>query len=378
LRVLILDTYYPAVFEHLYASNPGLSKECYDEQLAALMRLQFGTTDAYSVGLRQADVEADDVIANCAPLQARWDLENGRSRLTGPRLDALKARFPRRLSRWFDSRTVRAQIEAFDPDVLYLQALEAIPGEELEFQRRAGRLIVAQIASALPAVEVVRRFDLILTSFPHYVERIRDLGVDCEYFRIGFDTRVLDRLHAAGIDTDPAGEGRVQGTCFVGGLNPWVHSRGTAFLERLAERVDLSVWGYGAELLDDGSPLKARYRGVVWGLDMYEVLARSRIAVNRHVDAAEGYSNNMRLFEATGVGALLCTEESPNLGELFAPGEEVVAYSSLDDLADKISYYLEHDAERVKIARAGQERTLGAHTYDQLMVELKGILEKRL
>ena len=33
---------------------------------------------------------------------------------------------------------------------------------------------------------------------------------------------------------------------------------------------------------------------------MYRVLARTRVAVNRHGDIAEGYANNMRLFEATG------------------------------------------------------------------------------
>jgi len=376
LRVLILDTYYPAVLDRHYERNPRLSRAPYDEQLAALMDLQFGTTNAYSEGLRRMGVEAADVVVNCAPLQARWDLEHGRHGAVRRGVGAVATRMPRRISGRGDAGTIHAQIEAFDPDVLYLQALEAVSGEELQQQRRAGRLIVGQIASAIPEQEVVARFDLVLTSFPHFVERIRSQGVDAEYFRIGFDDRVLERLRARGID--PAEMERAHPVCFVGGVNPAVHGRGTAFLERLAELVDLSVWGYGADRLSHDSPLRSSHRGEAWGIEMYEILARSRIAVNRHIEAAEGYSNNMRLYEATGVGAMLCTEASPNLAELFVPGREVISYSSLDDLAEKITYYLAHDAERIEIAAAGQRRTLRDHTYVQRMAELAGILETRL
>ena len=43
---------------------------------------------------------------------------------------------------------------------------------------------------------------------------------------------------------------------------------------------------------------------------------------------AKSYANNMRLYEATGVGALLVTDWKENLGEMFEPGKEVVAYRS--------------------------------------------------
>ena len=35
---------------------------------------------------------------------------------------------------------------------------------------------------------------------------------------------------------------------------------------------------------------------------MYRVLRQSKIALNRHSDVAEDHANNMRLYEATGVG----------------------------------------------------------------------------
>ena len=60
---------------------------------------------------------------------------------------------------------------------------------------------------------------------------------------------------------------------------------------------------------------------------MYRVLARSKIALNRHIDVAEDHANNMRLYEATGVGTFLITDAKRNLSELFEPGEEVVTYA---------------------------------------------------
>ena len=96
---------------------------------------------------------------------------------------------------------------------------------------------------------------------------------------------------------------------------------------------------------------------------MYRVLARARIVVNRHGPVAKGYANNMRLFEATGTGAMLVTEAAPNLSEYFEVGREVVTYDGPDDLMDKLSHYLEHDDERRAIAAAGQARTLRDHTY---------------
>lgn len=110
-------------------------------------------------------------------------------------------------------------------------------------------------------------------------------------------------------------------------------------------------------------------------MDMYRALARSRITLNRHINVAENYANNMRLYEATGVGALLLTDRKDNLGDLFEIGKEVVAYSSAEEAAELVRYYLAHPDEAQTIARAGQARTLREHTYRHRMEELIPILQ---
>jgi spore maturation protein CgeB len=111
---------------------------------------------------------------------------------------------------------------------------------------------------------------------------------------------------------------------------------------------------------------------------MYRSLARSRITINRHINVAENYANNMRLYEATGVGAMLLTDKKDNLGDLFEIGKEVVAYTSVDEAIELIQYYLEHSNEANEIALAGQRRTLSEHTYEHRMKELLPLLDRYL
>ena len=87
---------------------------------------------------------------------------------------------------------------------------------------------------------------------------------------------------------------------------------------------------------------------------------------------------DMRLYEATGVGSLLITDRKDNLGEIFDVGKEVVAYSSPEEAAELIRYYIDHPDEADAIAKAGQARTLKDHTYKSRMKELMPILERHL
>jgi spore maturation protein CgeB len=375
LRIAFVDTLYPAFTAAHYADRPGLAERPYVEQLEALMERSFGTSDAYSVNLRSLGEVAVDLLVNVAPLQHAWAREHG-MRVRGSLAQALPGRLRSRIDDPRPRRIAMAQIADLAADVVYCQDLWFFRPDELRELRADGRLVVGQIASAPPDEDVLREFDLLLTSFPHYVDRFRALGVDSEYFRIGFDQRVLDRLHAMGVPTDAAASGR-DAAAFVGGVDPRLHGDGVARWEALLDRVPFEVYGYGGERLPAASTLRRAWQGEAWGLSMYAVLARAGIALNRHIAAAEGYANNMRLYEATGVGALLLTEAAPNLAELFEPGREVVAYGSDEELVELLRHYLAHPDARREIAAAGQRRTLSEHTYAQRMVELQAILAQR-
>lgn len=353
MRILIVDTFYPAFLGDHYGRSPGLASRPYAEQWRALMGTFFGTADSYSYHLRPLGHEAHEVVANCSPLQSAWAGENafrpGRRRP--------------------HEEIVLAQARDFSPDLVYVQDLHYLGRRALRALREIAGRLVGQIASAPPSAGKLRLFDLILTSFPHYVDRFRRLGLRSELFRIGFDERVLTRL-----DEEEAPSG-TESAVFVGALNRRRHRSGNSVLEQAARRAPIDFWGYGARGWPADSPVRTRYRGEAWGLDMYRVLRAGRIAVNRHIREADGYANNMRLYEATGVGTMLVTDAKANLADLFEPGREIVTYRSADELADVVNHYVTSDDERREIARAGQTRTLREHTYGRRMEELVSILE---
>lgn len=371
MNFLIVDSYYP---RFLAGALPqvNVGEPDYATFLHRLLQLRFGTADFYSRNLNALGHEAHDIVFNCEPLQRRWAAENGLGFAWGAkRLPGRVAGLPliRRFARKADESLLQVairQIQKARPDILYLQDLNLFPTVVLQQLRNEGsiRMAVGQIACPLPDWEQLAGLDLILTSFPHYVDRFRGHGIDSEYFRIGFDPIVL-----ADIGEIP----RNLACTFVGGISP-SHAGRLKFLEQLAREVDITFFGYGADELDRSSPIRARHRGEAWSLDMYRALARSRITVNVHIDVAENYANNMRLYEATGCGAMLLTDQKDNLSQLFEPGREVVSYSSAAEAAEKIRYYIENPNQAAAIARAGHERTLREHTYPHRMAELVDIL----
>lgn len=348
MRVLIVDTCYPAFVAAHYGRRPGLAERSYEDQWRALMDTFFGTADAYSHYLGELGHASHEVVVDCAPLQAAWAVEHGLPRETPA-----------------DEILLR-QVEDFAPDVVYLQNLRVLTDVTMERLRSRGVFVAGQIASAAPEAERLRRFDLILTSFPHFVERFRALGISSEYFRIGFDPRVLEQLGPVELAHD---------VTFVGALNALRHRAGNRVLAQAARRLPIDFYGYDLRGRPPWSPIRRRYGGERWGLDMYRVLAASRIVLNRHIGEASEYANNMRLYESTGVGSLLLTDAKSNLAELFEPGREVIAYRDADELVAHARRLLADEDERREIAAAGQQRTLHDHTYATRMHKLAEILE---
>lgn len=373
MRIAVFDTYYARFMADLYRRNARLRSASSEVQTEALLAAAFGTSDFYSRHLKALGWEAEDIIGNSVPLQSAWARENSepfsawamklphrtfRLPVIGPKLAALPGLM----------EVAVARIRAMQPDVLYVQDLSFFTPDALKDIKKHVRTVVGQIACPLPPEQFLAGYDLILTSFPHFVPRFQAMGIKSEYFRIGFDTRVLEILGKVEQDVPVS---------FVGGISRH-HGKAIPLLEKLADETPIQFFGYGAKTLPKTSPIRKKHNGEVWGPQMYRALARSRITVNRHINVAENNANNMRLYEATGVGALLITDQKDNLGELFEVGKEVVAYSSPEECVDLINYYVAHPQEAAAIAAAGQQRTLRDHTYRSRMAELSEILHRHL
>lgn len=362
MKILIADSYYPEVIKRLPV-DPSVD---YQANLQRIMEFSFGTFDAYSRNLRAIGWECADVIVNHDQLQELWANETG----------------------WYAGNRLESQIAQFQPDVVFMQDL-SVPVIRNDW------ILAGQLSCPWPGDGIVSRFDLLFTSFPHYVPRIEALGVRAVYNPLAFEPSVLERIanmrtrevfglsdDAELLDVSPEFgpiKPRIHDVVFIGGVGNPSHWRyGMEVLETVAREIPtFKWWGYGYDTLPADSALRRCYQGEAWGLQMYEILLQSKICLNRHGEVAEGYANNMRMFEATGCGALLLTEDATNLSSLFGE-DDCVPYKSADDAVSQILHYLDHGGNLQYVAWMGQQTTLTYHTYAQRMKTvsetLKGML----
>jgi spore maturation protein CgeB len=382
MRILIFDTHYQESLRLAYQNEPHLAQQSSREQLHAIYETGFGRADSLPLNLRKLGHQVEQFVVNAAPIQTAWANENG-LKIETKRSTMLKVQ--QRLKRHADRlrstpktpgmnvpkwemEVLIAQARAFKPDVIFVCDVLYLPAHFHRTLKDYTTLLVGEMAYPIPPGLDLQPFDLIISAAPHFVDRLRKAGAKSELLRLGFEQTILDRLGSQTKDVELA---------FIGSVGK-DHQQRLELLEELCRNVPISFWGAGAENLPADSPLRGRVKPPLWGYNMYRQLQRSKIALNIHIDMAEQYAANMRLYEATGVGTMLLTDWKVNLPELFAPGKEVAAYRSTAECVELVNYYLAHDSEREAVARAGQQRTLSEHSYYHRMQELTEILNRYL
>jgi hypothetical protein len=130
------------------------------------------------------------------------------------------------------------------------------------------------------------------------------------------------------------------------------------FLAALIETYKLPVaisgdeWGKAyrkselARYVSDGMLRDAEYRKAIW---------RSKINLSfiRHSNEDDVAH---KAFEITACRSFLLALRTPEHQAAFEEGKEAEFFSSVEECADKIRYYLDHPAEREEIAKRGCER----------------------
>lgn len=370
MRYLLIDTNYPGFLEGVYANRPGLRSAPYSEQLAAIHAGLFGEAPFEVAALRQLGHEAEVVVANALPAQSAWAREHG---VALPPSSRLNPAVRRHVVPWIRREqsvewmwiAVLAQVRAYRPDVVQIQMPDFMPPEIVRAVRDEVRLVIGQLAAPLPSWPL-QGFDLMISSLPNLVEAFRGQGLAAEWIPLAFEPSLLQRIPAADRDVPVS---------FVGSVSPHHASRLT-FLREVATRLHLQIWT-ADRTGPEAAGIPATFHPAVWGRQMYEVLGRSLITINNHIDVAGNFANNLRLYEATGMGALLVTDAKQNLSQLFEVGREVVAYRDARECAELIAYYLDRPSEAADIVRAGQRRTLRDHTWLDRMARLAEFAEAR-
>ncbi len=137
----------------------------------------------------------------------------------------------------------------------------------------------------------------------------------------------------------------------------------------------LGIWSWN--LPEFITPLKSYHRGSAHGETMAKLFKCAKIVLNIHREFEVG-GGNFRLFEIAACGAFQLVDEKQDIGKYFEIGKEIVTFSDEHDLRKKVSYYLDHPAERATIAEAGFRRAKKDHTLLQRMQSILDIERRTL
>jgi spore maturation protein CgeB len=157
------------------------------------------------------------------------------------------------------------------------------------------------------------------------------------------------------------------------------------------QKIDVRVWGTNWQFYARPSLLRRTVRSIrsvvdpkrrgiamlppkilgepLSDLEMVQMYSRSKINIGfsscgeTHKTGERILQVRLRDFEVPMSGGFYMVEYMPEIEEFFKVGKEIVCYDDSKDLADKIKFYLAHDAERESVRKAGYERALHDHTW---------------
>ena len=102
---------------------------------------------------------------------------------------------------------------------------------------------------------------------------------------------------------------------------------------------------------------------------MPRVFKQSRINLNITLRSIKS-GIPLRGFDILGAGGFLLSNFQADFLDIFVPGEDFVYYESMEDLLQKIDYYLVHEDEREAIAKHGHDKVSAGHTFRHRVREI--------
>ena len=357
MKFLQVATYYQEYLSDYTARHPETIQLSHDSQMDALMADGFGALHIVAPHLKASGVEARLVVPNYFSAQKRWLAENRPGQL---------------MDRTWQATILKAQIEDFAPDVLYLTDPISYDSNFICSLAKRPRLVMGWRAAEIPAGVNWKEFDLILSNNPACLnEALRRGARKAVFHHPGFPADLGHRYANLSPEQD---------IVFLGQAGPQ-HTKRQQFLQTLAETIQYIRPGTSLALhlfRPHGHPLPPRLaaldQGARWGDAYYRTMARSRIVLNGTIDFSIRIAGNMRLFETTGIGAFLLTESHDNMVDYFDPGRDIATFATPDEMLKQIVHYLDNETERRAIAAAGQTRCLSEHGMDRSVLALLNLI----
>lgn len=397
-KIFTISSMYSGNLKFFYDRFNEVKELPYSEHYDLLLNDTTEFVGSYSRTFKRLGNEATCVIANDYFLQNKWKAENG-------------------MKNENERNVLFEQVKSFQPEILSIENLSFTDTEWLQNIRtkvRSIKLIIAYHCSPFSQriIERLKYVDFLITCTPGLKQEMEANGIKTFLVYHGFDKDILSRI-------DIKDESQKNNFVFSGSLSVGAGFHGERLdlienilkaeldlelyvnlekvskirtkqaifsINELLKKVNLEKLENRLPLLHYGKePVKNYSRNLlkkklhpVYGIDMFSLFYNSKIILNGHIGVAGSYAGNMRLFEVTGLGSCLLTDNKKNLSDLFDTSKEIVVYDSVEDCIAKAKWLLDNEVERKKIADAGHQRTMKYHTVENRCRLILDIIDNEL
>lgn len=194
------------------------------------------------------------------------------------------------------------------------------------------------------------------------VQTFKEKNLPSEYLQIGFDDHIFK----------PEGKIRpTQDVVFMGNNYGDTFTLGTYRRDMVKVLRDEFEGKFGVY----GSGWKYA-QSIMYNYELEAEIYRScKMAINLSHYDLERYTSD-RMYRLMGSGALCLTKAYPGLNKDFKDEKNVVIWYDLEDLKNKIWYYLENTEEASEIAKNGCELVHSKHRWENRMDDVIRIKQK--
>lgn len=403
-RIVKITSFYKSFLSQYYTRNIHIRDKSYKDQYKHLMAQGYGYSDYFPKHLVSLGAEAWEIIHNAEPLQNAWAKENNTDK-KGYSL-------------------ILEQISSYKPDVVYIQDSVNFPAGFVRSIREnvsSVKLLIAHCCAPFTN-ENLRSFseyNFVLTCSQHFQSIFQKHGLKTYLFWHAVEDSFLKSIKQVLKKSNEV--------FFVGSLlqRNEFHKERIRYIEQMIRgNIPLKLYGFieqdplalliskqlayifvrtmrplGIRKPIEQNPLlhkvallkefpkKSKYskqllnnliRKEMYGLEMLQKLSEYSVGFNMHAQVAGDYAANIRMFEVTGAGSVLLTDNKKNIKEMFEPDSEIVTYSNPEECVEKAKWLIDNPKAAEEIAKAGQRRTFKDHTVKKRAAQLHNLIIENL
>lgn len=258
------------------------------------------------------------------------------------------------------------QIKQYHPDVIFVLSMKYLDAETVIAMREVApnAVFISRDEDPFPdqnpaRIAIARQTDIVInTSAGRFLQTYKDAGVSC----CAFIPNVCDPDIQYKYDVDEKWKTDI---IFTGKPEHTKLDRNNErynLVEKLSQRSDARIYGaFGIPRVE--------------GLDYFYAISGARIGLSINITNDVRLYHSDRLINYMSCGTLALARRVPDTNLLFEDGVHVKYFDTADEFFELADWYLKHDQERERIAKAGMQRAHAEFNCKKIAGHLLDLIE---